>query len=188
MPVPVFEQLNASDQKQPDDVAPGKPRYTGPAIFFTILMVIVMVIFGEFAFRDSSRLFNPYYKNCQTKSGTSFLSIGKAARIPASCQLERYERTRLILHADIVAPIALVTLILYAIARKRVESSQFRLMLLSLYIFAGWMVVRALGETEYFLLKHHPLYGRYIVLVTIVVLLAILISIVQKRANKKVIS
>ncbi|MFA5052335.1 MAG: hypothetical protein WC544_04750 [Patescibacteria group bacterium] len=186
MPVPVFEQLSAAEIK-PEDVAIQKPRYSGPAIFFTVLMVVALVIFGEFAFRDSSRLFNPYYQDCQTKSGTSFLFIGKTSRIPANCQLEKYERTRLILHADFVIPASLVILLLYAAVRKRVESAQFKLILTSLYIFTGWIGVRLLGETEYYLLKHHALVGRYVVILTVVALLALMINIVQRQANKKVV-
>ncbi|MFA6553437.1 MAG: hypothetical protein WCT27_03340 [Patescibacteria group bacterium] len=187
MPVPVFEQLSAdAAQIKPDVLAAKNPRYTSGAIFFAILMVVALVVLGEFVFRDSSRLFNPYYQDCQSKTGNSSILSGKSIKIPASCQVEKYERSRLILHADFVVPIALVMLMVFAVTRRRLESAQLKLILLSLYIFTGWIIVRVLGETEYYLLKHHELIGRYTVILTVVGLLAIMIIIVQYRANKKV--
>ncbi len=185
MPVPVFEQLNAQENKAEVLVAK-KPGYTAGAIFFTILMVAALVVLGEFAFRDSNRLFNPYYQNCQPKTKNATIFSGKTVKLPANCQVEKYERTRLILHADFVVPVILVMLVVFAATRRRLESAQLKLILLSFYIFTGWITVRVLGETEYYLLKHHTLVGRYTVILTVVALLAIMIIIVQRRANKKV--
>jgi hypothetical protein len=186
MPVPVFEQLSAAENK-PDVLATKKTGYTAGAIFFAILMVASLVVMGEFAFRDSSRLFNPYYTDCQTTTKNSTIFTGKKAKIPAACQLEKYERARLILHADFVVPIALIMLIVFAATRRRLESAQVKLILTSLYISTGWIIIRALGETEYYLLKHHTLIGRYTVILTVVAILAVMIIIVQQRANKKVV-
>lgn len=182
MPVPVFEQPMIKEQ--PAETKPAKEKLSGMAIFFGILMVAVLVIASESAFRDFNRLSNPYYSPCHTV-GSSLLNLGKAPKIPANCNLLKFEQSRLLLHADIVLPLAVIGILMFILLRKKKIPGAARILLTACCIFVIWLIGRLAVEAEYFMVKNYPLEGKYIVLLSIAFLIALGAILIQRRAKAK---
>ncbi|MDD5040413.1 MAG: hypothetical protein PHY34_04670 [Patescibacteria group bacterium] len=180
MPIPVFEQEEKKDTaKESATQSVDKPlteKVSGFSIFFSILLGIALLLIVEFAFRDGNRLFNSFYNDCHNKKGF---------HASDTCDLEQYERIRLILHADIAVPLIIMSIFVYFILRKRKTSSELNVILYSYYGFILWLVGRIVAETEYFFLKHHELIGKYLVLFTFILIFVILSVQIQRRFIRK---
>lgn len=181
MPIPIFDQqVTRVQQESPKEEKKNKLAPT--AIFLFILLTIVLFVLGEFMFRDINEVFNPDFDSCHSSvKGTIF----QPTKIPADCDLNQYERIRLILHADIAVPLALLGVLLYIIIRGRKMVIQVKALVYAYLLFSLWMTARIVAETEYFFLKHHELYGKYILFVTVIVILSALIVLVQQKFKKK---
>lgn len=185
MPVPIFDQSVTIQKKEAPK--PEKERISGFVMFLSFILIASIMVMGEFAFRDSNRLLNPYAKSCQNtkQTATQFLSGAKPKHIPNDCDLEKYERARLIIHADIAVPILLIGLIIYFFTRRRKKQGAARVLYVSGMIFWMWIGVRLVFETELYFIKHHPLIGKYIVFGSIVIVVSILIIYIQRIMRKK---
>lgn len=185
MPVPVFEQPALKEVKK-EEAKPTKEKFSGWAIFFALLLITVLVILGEFAFRDSDRLFNPYYQSCRVESKITFPYFLSEESVAKACDIQKYEQTRLLLHADVAVPLIIISLLGYLFLKNRKFSSQTKLIFYAYLLFALWISTRIIFETEYYLLKHNELIGKYIVLISIAIILGYLIFLIQKKFWKRV--
>ncbi|MFA6098406.1 MAG: hypothetical protein WCV50_00785 [Patescibacteria group bacterium] len=186
MPVPIFDQPVVTEVKHTKE-AEIKEKISPWVIFISILLISVMITFGEYAFRDMNRVFNPNYSNCFVQSGfkLAYPYVRQQNNSPKStCELEKYERVKLILHADIAVPIILVSLVAYLFIRKRTLASAGKAIFFSISVWVGWLSIRIVGEGEYFFVKHYPLFGKYIVFFTLATLLTVLIIYIQNKVKK----
>ncbi len=181
MPIPVFDQQKTLVPEE--DPKEGKKHKLAPtAIFLFIVLTIVLFVLGEFMFRDVNKVFNPNFDSCHSSiKGTIFQPV----KIPVDCDLNQYERIRLILHADIAVPLVLIGILLFIIVRGRKMVMQVKALVYAYLLFSLWMAARIVAETEYYFLKHHELYGKYILFITLIVILSALIILVQKKFKKK---
>ncbi|MBU0597699.1 hypothetical protein KKF61_01730 [Patescibacteria group bacterium] len=186
MPIPVFEQSSKPESSKPDKSA--KEKVSGMTIFLSILLVVCLFVMAEFAFRDVNRVFNPYYEECAVEITVSLKSptIIKRGQVNTDiCDVEKYERAKLILHADITVPIILLSILVYLLLRGRKPGVAAKTIFISYLIFLGWILLRTIAEAEIFLVTHYPLVGKYLVIVSIVIILAFLINQIQKKIRKK---
>jgi len=186
MPVPVFDEPIEKKQEK-EQLAPEKQKVSGWVIFFSILLISALVTMGEFAFKDTNRLVNPYYDACYEKSNVTFPYFSQQGPINEACDIEKYERVRLILHADVAVPLILLSILIYLLIRGKKLSSQRKVLYYSYLIFILWIVIRLVSETEYYLLKHFSVYGKYLVFLSVVIIFTYLIISVQKKFSKKII-
>ena len=188
MPVPIFDQpVIESPEEKEEEVQRAKERISGWAVFLSLLLVAVLVIAGEFAFRDSNRLFNPYYSSCRVESSKSvFPYLFSQGAVSQSCELKKYEQTRLLLHADVAVPLIVISVLVYFFVRGKRLAGQGKVLLYAYLIFVLWMAVRIIYETEYFLLKHNDLVGKYVVLLSVAIIVSYLVVLIQKKFRSKV--
>jgi len=184
MPVPVFDQPVIKEEKK-EEPKPVKQKISGWAIFLSMLFVAALVTLGEFGFKDSNRLFNPYYESCRVKSEVTYPYFTQKAGLDELCDVEKYERIRLILHADVAIPLILLSVLIYFLARGKKLSSQVKVIYYSYFIFVLWIAVRIVSETEYFLLQHVEVLGKYFVILSVAIIFSYLIFIIQKRFSKR---
>jgi len=180
MPIPVFEQEPVPEEKKEERKKEiSKPltvKFSGFAIFFSILTMAALIIMGEFAFRDANDLFNPHYESCH---------LTKVVQASEACPLGQYEQVRLILHADIAVPLILISVLIYMLVRDKKLSSTKKVVSYGYFGFSLFLLVRIVAETEYYFLSHHELYGKYLVIFTFVILFTILVVQIQKKFSKK---
>ncbi|MCH7492303.1 hypothetical protein IID19_01785 [Patescibacteria group bacterium] len=180
MPVPVFEQAAILKPDKPQ-VAP--ERTSGVAVFFTVLLVSALTFTVELALRDVNRIFNPLYEKCVTQA-RNLASVFDPIVGTDQCLVQRYEGGQLLLHADIVIPLILIIVLILAVFQPKTMGLIARLFRTSLLIFSIWLSIRILAETEYFLVKHYPIYGKYLILLTVIIAIVIIVVAVQKKAQK----
>lgn len=185
MPVPIFDQPVITEKHDERPTSEIK-KFSGWTIFFSILLIIVFVIIVERAFKDVNKLYNPLYQSCQEVKQNTFFTL-KITEAEKECQISQYEFTRLILHLDIVGPLAIIGIVLYFFARrsKRI-ASYLKIIIYSYSMFVLWILLRIISETEYFLLKHYRMIGIYIVLLTIAIIFISLIIVIQRKFSHKV--
>jgi len=182
MPVPVFEQ-SEEDKKPTQPTPPGDRKVSGVAVFFSVILVVTMIFTMELALRDVNEIFNSHYDTCyQKKTAINFLR-----QLPSNeaCQMEKYEGIRLLLHADIMIPVIIISIIVLLLYRHKKLKGYFRVLYIAFIFFVLWLGVRIIFETEYYLMRHHPLYGKYIVLITIIGLVIFLIIYIQKKFQRQ---
>lgn len=182
MPIPVFE-----DQPPKDPLGQqksGKEKISGLAIFFAVLLGIVLVFIGEFLFLDVSRVFNPYYEVCFEETSSSLSNFFSRAPFLEACDVASYEQARLILHADIAIPLVLVSIFIYFLIRKRELKGHQRALLFAYLSWIVWIGGRLIAETEYYFLKHHALAGKYIVFITVALIFTWIVIEIQRRFMK----
>lgn len=154
----------------------------------SIIMVAVLVVTVEFALRDVNKLFNQYSEQCQ-HSGKSFSQVlsqpKKKVVTDQNCPAKLYEGTQALLHADVVVPIVILSILALVIVRGRKSGPIARVLKIAYTLFLLWISARIIFETEYFLIKHHQLYGKYVLLFTIIIVSLYLTVMVQRRAEKK---
>jgi len=102
-----------------------------------------------------------------------------------SCPLGQYEQVRLILHADIAVPLILISVLIYMLIRGKKLSSTKKVVSYGYFGFSLFLLGRIIAETEYYFLRHHELYGKYLVIFTFVILFTILVVQIQERFSKK---
>jgi len=180
MPIPVFEQEPVPEAKKEEakkEVSkPLTVKFSGFALFFTILTMIAMIIMCEFAFRDANEIFNPHYDGCH---------LEKVVQASESCPLGQYEQVRLILHADIAVPLILISVLICMLIRDKKLSSTKKVVSYGYFGFSLFLLGRIIAETEYYFLRHHELYGKYLVIFTFVILFTILVIQIQGKFSKK---
>ncbi len=191
MPVPIFEQpiIEQQSQKQPQQKQPLKEKISPWTIFLTILIIAVMITLGEFAFRDINELFNPLHDQCGTETSISLeypYNFSRTEPAESVCNLQGYEQTRLILHADLAVPLILFSALIFLFIRGRKLGPSRKAIFYALVIFSGWLTARIVIETEHYFVKHHPLIGKYIVGMTIIIVLTVLIVFIQRMIRKKI--
>jgi len=180
MPVPVFDQNNNHNK----DVAPKmKEKTSAAAIFFAVFLVMVSIFTVELFISDINSHFNNEYADCHAniKDTSLFQTVNETA----NCDLQRYEGIRLFVHIDVLLPIVITGLIFIFIIRKKKLSSYRRVLRTAFIVFILWLSIRIIGETEYYLIKHEPIIGKYVVLFTIIWLLIYLVVLIQRRFIKK---
>jgi len=99
-----------------------------------------------------------------------------------------YESNRLLLHTEILLPLVLISGIVLLMYRKKKLTSYWRVIRIAYSFFIIWLIIRLITETEYFLIEHYSLYGKYVVLFSIILLIVISIIYVQKKFLKKPLS
>ena len=181
MPVPVFEQSA--------DIKPAKPqpvpeRTSGVATFFAVLLVSALVFTVELALRDVNKIFNPLYEKCVIPA-RNLASIFVPITETEQCLVQRYEGGQLLLHADVIVPLVLIIILVLVVFQPRNMGLIARIFRTSLIIFAFWLSIRILAETEYFMVKHYPIYGKYLVLFSVIIAIIFLVVAVQKKALKR---
>ncbi|MDP2685045.1 MAG: hypothetical protein Q8P20_08495 [bacterium] len=179
MPVPVFDHVHNHDK----DVAPKmKEKTSAAAIFFAVFLVFVSIFTVELFISDMNRRFNNEYDACHTtvKSNSLFQTVTENS----NCDLQRYEGIRLFIHIDVLIPIVVTGFIFIFVIRKKNLSSYGRVLRTAFSIFILWLSIRMVSETEYYLIKHEPIIGKYIVLLTIILLLIYLVILLQRRFAK----
>ncbi|MFZ6036100.1 MAG: hypothetical protein ACOYUK_03065 [Patescibacteria group bacterium] len=181
MPVPVFE---ISESKPKAAVHTDSERVSGAAAFFAMILILIMAITIELGLLDINKHFNPQFAQCKA-SGTSLQRIFETPRVVGNCDLQQYEAARLLLHADVIVPAALiciVAVVLLNMNKKNLINKIFRVVLT---IFSSWITIRLVYEALAYSLKHHPLYGKYFVLLTAVIIIICMIVWIQRSLNKK---
>jgi hypothetical protein len=185
MPIPVFEQQVVEELKE---IETKKEKVSPWSVLISILLVTILIVMGEYAFRDSNRVFNPYYDPCYRPiSYNSVTFLQQIGRPDQTCDMRAYEGTQLLLQVDIGAPILLVGLLVLLLVRKKTLSSTQKVLMTAFYIFMVWMSVRVIYETEAFLVKHYPLAGKYVVFLSISVICTVLIVLIQSKLKRKAI-
>lgn len=179
MPVPVFEQ------PKPKTVDAQKEEKTsGGAAFFAIVFVLMLSITVELALLDVNKLYNPRYDSCKS-SGTLIKRIFETNASPALCNVEQYEAARLLLHANVLVPMILISILVIVILNMRKRSLIGRIFKVALIIFASWTSLRIVYEALAFSLKHHPLFGKYYVLLTALITCTLMVVWLQRSNQKK---
>jgi len=187
MPVPVFEipnpektaELNQGKKEE------NKSKISGLAIFLSIIFAALMIMTVELAMRDINSKLNPQYQKCLSKKSGAVLFLAPK-KVPAGCDLRQLESLRLIFHADVIIPIIILSFLIYLFIRRRGRQGYFRILFIAYSVFLLWLLLRIIAESEYFLLKYHPLLGKYVMLLSIMVMLVILVVFVQKKFQKKI--
>lgn len=180
MPVPVFDQTNNNNK----DVAPKmKEKTSAAAILFAVFLVIVSIFTTELFLGDINSRFNNEYNSCHAsdKAKTLFQTVANTT----NCDLQRYEGIRLLVHIDVMIPVVITGFIFIYIIRKKKLSSYYRVLRNAFTVYLVWLSIRMVGETEYYLIKHEPIIGKYVVLLTIILLLIYLVVLIQRKFVKK---
>lgn len=184
MPIPIFDQQSSLTLLE--KVEEKKEKISPWSFLFTAILIIILVTMGEFAYRDSNRVFNSRYNDCYVPVSYNSVHFMQRVGVPSSsCNLLSYEATKLLLHADISIPILLLSSLVLVFTRKRKLYSTAKVILFSIYTFTAWMTIRLIFETESFLVKHYPLYGKYVVFITIAFVCMCLIMVIQNKLKKK---
>ncbi len=184
MPIPVFEQQSPEQAAEAMEVK--KEKISPWSIFFSIVLIAILITMGEYALKDSNRVFNPYYEACYLPTSYNTLTFLQKIGTPkASCDMRAYEGTKLLLHLDLGAPLLLFSVLIYFLVRGKKISGSSRVMTFAWFVFVAWMLFRIIFEAESFLVRHHPLVGKYIVFISISLICVALIFFVQNRLRKK---
>ncbi len=176
MPVPVFESLS---EKEADVIPKIKEKTSAAAVFFAVFLVAVTIFTAELFLRDINHHFNNEYNNCHSVSETNSL-FQKVAKT-TNCNLQRYEGIRLLIHVDVLMPFVVTGYIFILIIRKKKLNSYYRVLKNAFIFLIIWLFVRMIGEMEYYMIKHEPIMGKYVVLLTIIFLLIYLVVLIQRR-------
>lgn len=180
MPVPVFEQPKQKAKAAERE----EEKISGGAAFFAIVFVLMLSITLELALLDVNKLFNPQYLNCKT-GGPVIQRIFETNADPGTCSVEHYEAARLLLHADVLVPLVLISILIIVILNMQKRSLTGRIFKVALVIFASWTSLRIVYEALAFSLKHHPLFGKYYVLLTALAACSVMIIWLQRSTQKK---
>ncbi len=181
MPVPVFEQPKIKNDKKESPIINDKT--SGVAILFAVFLVSVSIFTTELFLRDINKYFNNEYNDCHYSTTTNALVDHMV--LNRECDLKTYEGLRLLVHVDVLMPIVIVSIIVLLIIRRKKLSSYYRVLRTAYLIFTLWLSLRLLGETEYYVIKHHPIYGKYLLLLTIIFILIYLVVLIQKKFVKR---
>lgn len=181
MPVPVFEQPNPASNKT--SAKKEFDKISGAAAFFAIIFILMLAITVEFALLDVNRIFNPQHADCHVK-GNVIQRVFETSRDAGNCDVQRYESARLLLHADVIVPIALIGILVLVLLNMRKKSLIGRIFRVTIMIFSFWLVVRIIYEALAYTLKHHALLGKYFVLITALAAVATMIIWLQRTMNK----
>lgn len=181
MPVPVFEQPEMNNNKNESSIMHVKT--SGVAILFAVFLVSVSIFTTEVFLRDINKYFNNEYNDCHYSATTN--SLVNKVILNKECDLKSYEGWRLLVHVDVLMPIVIISLIILLIIRRKELSSYNRVLRKAYWIFSIWLTLRLIGETEYYLITHHPIYGKYLILLTIIIILIYLVIFIQKKFIKK---
>jgi hypothetical protein len=184
MPIPVFEQqatIQAAEQ-----IETKKEKISPWSVFFSILLTVILITMGEYAFQDSNRVFNPQYEACHVSiSFNSMRFLQKTGSPQENCEMRAYASMSLLLHADISAPLLLIGIVILLLTRKKAIPAYLKAVFFSCSVFIVWMSIRVIYETESFLVKHYPLAGKYVVFMTIAIICVALIVIIQGKLRRK---
>jgi hypothetical protein len=181
MPVPIFEQ--STDEKPIPSTPPADRKVSGVAVFFSVVLVAILIFTMELALRDVNKLFNSQYDVCYQKKTT--YTLFRSVPPNELCEIEKYDGIRLLLHTDIIIPVILISILLLYIYRQKKLTGYLKVLHTAYIFFILWICLRIIGETEYFLIKHHPLYGKYIILITIIILFIFLIIYIQRKFQRQ---
>lgn len=177
MPIPIFEP--STDVKHIPSAPPADRKVSGVAIFFSVVLVAILIFTMELALRDVNRLFNSQYDACYQKK--SAYTLFRSLTPNELCEMEKYDGIRLLLHTDIIIPVILISVFLLYIYRRKNLTGYLKVLHAAYIFFILWIGIRIIGETEYFLMKHHPLCGKYVILISIITLFIFLIIYIQRR-------
>jgi len=181
MPVPVFDQPMNNEK---EDVAPKmKEKTSAAAIFFAIFLVLVAMLTAELFLFDINRHFNNNYQVCNVENQTQFTF--QKAPAPEGCDMKEYEGLRVIIHIIVLIPFIVTGFILIMLIRHKQLSTYYRILRNAFIILMCWLTVRMIGEIEYYLIKHDPVIGKYVILLTIISLLIYLVILIQRRYLKR---
>jgi len=181
MPIPLFEQtdiLNKSEVKPPV-----KPKNSAMTVFLSVIFVILLIFTLEMAVKDLNRLFNAEYNDCYQRR--NIVTLMKPLKVKAECNIEKYRGIRLLLHADLVLPILIISSLGLYVIRKKQLTPPWKALRVAYMFFLLWLALRMIGETEYFLLKHHAIIGKYIIIFTILTGIVYAAVWVQKKIQQK---
>jgi len=181
MPVPIFEQPELVDSKNKDQEKPAKEKFSVWAMFLALVLLAVLVVMAELAYRDSNKLFNPYYDSCQLKSQSGSTTLFQSPKYPKKCEVQEYEQIRLLLHTDIAIPVIIISILIFMFIRKRKLSSQAKIVLYAYLVAIIWIAARLIIEAEYYVLRHNELLGKYLVLFSLVIIVTLLVVLIQKK-------
>jgi hypothetical protein len=184
MPIPVFEQQLPEQAAESMEVK--KEKVSPWSVLLTVVLMVILITMGEYALKDSNRVFNPYYEACYLPTSYNSLTFLKKIGTPEeSCDMKTYEGTKLLLHLDLGAPLLLFSVLIYFLVRGKKISGSSRVMTFAWFVFVIWMLFRIAFETESYLVKHYPLAGKYVVFVSIAFVCIGLILFVQNKLRKK---
>lgn len=181
MPVPVFEPALAVKKTNQYDAW----RVSRATAFFAILMVLLLAATVELALWDVNRIYNPQYSECLSDENviTRIFKIGSYSS--EICDVQRYEASRLLLHADVIVPVLVVSIIMLAILMRRRKDILSKVFTIALSIFSSWLTIRLIYEAESYTLKHHLLFGKYFVLLTALIIVILMIFWVEWAIDRK---
>ncbi|XOU94932.1 MAG: hypothetical protein ACNFW9_02580 [Candidatus Kerfeldbacteria bacterium] len=181
MPVPVFEQPEIHNDKKESPLI--NIKTSGVAILFAIFLVSVSIFTSELFLRDINKYFNNEYNDCHYSATSN--SLVNNIVLNEECDLKSYEGLRLLVHVDVLMPIVIIGLIILLTIRHKKLSSYYRVLRIAYLFFTIWLTLRLIGETEYYVITHHPIYGKYLILFTIIVILIYLVIYIQKKFVKR---
>ncbi len=162
-------------------------RFSALAIFFMILLTIVLVILGERLMIDLNDWFNP----ASSSNNTITMPMYDEYYYDDYYQPQKvysqsdYETYRLLVHGAFVIPVLLAGFLLYFWMYYRMKDNPKRLIVWPYFLFSIWMTIHLIGEAFYLLMNKYEKVGLYIVLLILAALLTWLGLFVQKKWHEK---
>jgi hypothetical protein len=165
-----------------------KMKYSALGVFLSIILTIVLILLGERLIFDLNRFINPvidkqytdWQNNKNNKGGyqSQYESPNTPVRSYAmgtessglasgttiyyrSDQKDKYMMYKLIIHAAIILPLFLLAFVIYYFSR---QNRLIKPLLVSVMVFAFWMILHLLGETVIFVTSEYKNIAIYIIL------------------------
>ncbi|MBU0707751.1 hypothetical protein KKG41_05265 [Patescibacteria group bacterium] len=155
-------------------------------VILIVILTIVLVLFGERAFTDLNRSFNPEYQGCRGSYYEPAVLYESISRVneSARCDTSSYRVSELLLHSALAIPILLGAIILYFFTHlRRSGQKAYRGLTWAYLIFALWMLVRLVIELASFLVIQQKTLGVYIVFFVLILVLTGLVIFLQKKRS-----
>ena len=163
-------------------------KFSALAIFFMILLTVVLIIMGERFLIDLNDWFNPAssYNTVNTVSSEPYYG-GYDYYVPPveTYTQSEYQMYRLLIHGAFVIPVLLAGFLLYFWMYYRLKDNPKRIIVWPFFLFSIWMTLHLIGEAFYFLMNKYEKVGFYIVLLVLAGLLTWLGLFVQKKWHEK---
>jgi len=171
-----------------------KHRISVMAVLLTILLSIVLVIFGERIIYDLNRTFNPVVveqEERDTKKAGSIAGYGSEQSLLSASRVyypqeneSEYTLYRMLIHAAFVIPAFLLMFVLYFWIWHRKSDSPYKIVVIGYLAFAFWMMLHLIFEAAGYVLEEYKNIGVYLILGFLAIMFTWLMIVLQKRVNK----
>jgi len=181
---------SAPSNKSTSPAKSNPKRFSALAIFFMILLTIVLVILGERLMIDLNDWFNPASSsnNPISISPNNYYdeySYDQYYQPQKAYSESDYQMYRLLVHGAFVIPVLLAGFLLYFWMYYRMKDNPKRLIVWPYFLFSIWMTIHLIGEAFYFLMNKYEKVGFYIVLLVLAGLFTWLGLFIQKKWHEK---